>query len=314
MRNTCAMLLCAALVAVSACRIGTTGEIVYTGQNPEAEEGAWIKDPEAELTTRDAAGRTDQTRTLSNRVDIPVLEYAQVSATTKGYALTQRGGYDARYVRAGFRAGQFVEYTERQVGVQEFGGRTMNLHLVADVSDTRFPGVRGYDGLAARAGRDRLGAYSAEETPWAETGRSRSEALRSNSWLEAVRTEDYLSATTSESGYQAGVVQRVIGLHLWKYADRDLVTDAVEITYTIVYYNTNEYDIGPTEILEPVPLYTSFIEGSATLPKAGTSVQFIKREGQRDLLRWHFPQGIRAGETNQMTYKVTVRLDSRYGE
>jgi hypothetical protein len=57
-----------------------------------------------------------------------------------------------------------------------------------------------------------------------------------------------------------------------------------------------------------VPYYTEYIQGSATLPKDGTSVEYLKRDDDRNILRWKFPKGIKAGETNSMKYKVTVRL------
>jgi hypothetical protein len=41
-------------------------------------------------------------------------------------------------------------------------------------------------------------------------------------------------------------------------------------------------------------------------------VEYLKRPGNRNLLRWKFPKGIKAGETNRMSYKVRVRLEDSY--
>lgn len=309
MRHTAAIL---ALIAVALAGCYNTGPIVYTGTNEDAREGDWIKDPEAEGTTRDITGRKDQSRTLSNRVDIPVLEYAQMSVTTYGYGARRGSGYDARFVRMRYEAGRHTEYTqfnatrawvERRVGAEA---------TWANVNETLYPGLRNEDTLNARAGRDRTRAYSALEQPWTEANREYVDGIRTRTWTNAIKGENYLEAVRGRDGYEMAYGSRVIGLHLWKYADRDLVTDAVEVTYTIVYYNMNEFDIGPTEIQEPIPYYTQYIDKSATLPKEGTSVEYIAGQGNRSFLRWRFPQGIKAGETNKMTYKVRVELESKY--
>jgi hypothetical protein len=163
-----------------------------------------------------------------------------------------------------------------------------------------------------RTGNERLKAYSAADLSLVETGRAEHEAIRAREQTRAMMADSQLEAARTRSGYEAATSQRVVGLHLWKYADRELVTDAVEITYTIVYYNTNEFDTGPTEIDEPVPYYTEYIPNTATLPKPGTSVEYLVRKDNRNLLRWKFPQGIKAGETNKMSYKVRVRLTDEY--
>jgi hypothetical protein len=299
-----------AFLALLSAACASQGEIVYTGTNEDAHEGSWIKDPEAEATTRDGASRRDTTRTESNRVDIPVLEYAQVSATSYGAAAKRNSGYNARYTRMSFEAIRQLDFFEwtGQISNYEDGATAAMLH--ANRNATLFPGVYGDEELNYRMGRDRVRAYSALEQPWTDSSSLVTEGIKSSSYLEGMRTEAFLEASRNRYGYEAASASRVIGLHLWKYADRELVTDAVEITYTLVYYNTNDYDTGPTEIDEPVPYYTEYIEGSATLPKDGTSVEFIKRDGNRNLLRWKFPKGIKAGETNSMKYKVTVRLNA----
>lgn len=310
MRHTAAILAIVAGVALSGCY--SSGPIVYTGQNEDAREGNWIKDPEADATTRDTTGRKDQTRTLSNRVDIRVLEFAQMSGTSYGYGAKRRSGYDARFVRMAYEAGRHLEYTQFAAAPQDYGHRVGAEALFGDLNETLYPGVRGDDTLNARLGRDRTRAYSALEQPWTESGKVAVEGIRTRSWTNAVKGETFLEASRSRSGYEQAYGSRVIGLHLWKYADRDLVADAVEVTYTIVYYNMNEYNIGPTEIMEPIPYYTQYLDKSATLPKENTSVEYLKGDGGRSYLRWKFPNGIKAGETNKMTYKVRVELESKY--
>jgi hypothetical protein len=299
-----------AILALLTAACASQGEVVYTGTNEDAREGSWIKDPEAEATTRDSSSRSDTTRTESNRIDIPVLEYAQVSATTYGAAARRQSGYDARYTRMSFEAIRRLDFFEWDSKVSGYSDRVTAEMVHANRNATTFPGLYGDEQLNYRTGRDRLRAYSALETPWTETMKLATEGIKSSAYAEGMRTEAYLEATRNRYGYDAAFSSRVIGLHLWKYADRELVTDAVEITYTLVYYNTNDYETGPTEIDEPVPYYTEYIEGSATLPKDGTSVEFIKRDDNRNLLRWKFPEGIEAGETNSMKYKVTVRLNA----
>jgi hypothetical protein len=298
------------ILALLSAACASQGEIVYTGTNEDAREGSWIKDPEAEATTRDGNSRTDTTRTESNRIDIPVLEYAQASATSYGAAAKRHSGYDARYTRMSFEAIRQLDFFEWTGQVSNYDDTATVAMLHANRTATLFPGVYGDDELNYRMGRDRVRAYSALEQPWIDSSRLVSEGIKSSAYVQGMRTEAYLEASRNRYGYEAASASRVIGLHLWKYADRELVTDAVEITYTLVYYNTNDYDTGPTEIDEPVPFYTEYIEGSATLPKDGTSVEFIKRDGDRSLLRWKFPKGIDALETNSMKYKVIVRLNS----
>lgn len=296
------------LLGTSACQ--SSGEIVYTGENEDAAEGSWIKDPNAVGTTRDSNAKQDTTRTESNRVDIPVVEYAQLGCITRGEAMLRRSGYDTRYVRTGFAALTYRDYVERRVSFDGFRESAVAEGYTGGRNATTYPGLYSNEELNTRMGRDRYRAYSALESPWTDTGRMSSEAVESSSHVEAMRGEAYLEAGRTRYGYDAAFSSRVVGLHLWKYADRDLVTDAVEITYTLVYYNTNDWDTGPTEIDEPVPYYTEYIVDSATLPKDGTSVQYIKRADNRNILRWKFPNGIKAGETNSMKYKVTVKLNA----
>lgn len=309
MRHQAAIL---ALLAVALVGCYSQGPIVYTGTNEDARDGDWIKDPEAEGTTRDSTNRKDQTRTLSNRVDIPVLEYAQMSVTSYGYGARRHSGYDARFTRMRYEAGRHTEYTQYDAALTWVDRHVGAEAAFADLNETLYPGLRNQDMLNARSGRDRTRAYSALEQPWTEANRAAVDGIRTRSWTNAVKGEAWLEAYRGTEGYELAHGSRVIGLHLWKYADRDLVTDAVEVTYTIVYYNMNEYDIGPTEIQEPIPYYTQFIEKTATLPKEGTSVEYVKGEGTRNFLRWKFPKGIKAGETNKMTYKVRVELESKY--
>ncbi|MCA8910563.1 MAG: hypothetical protein KDB82_02570 [Planctomycetes bacterium] len=308
MRRLLYTLAILALLGTSACT--SSGEIVYTGANEDAREGTYIKDPNAVGTTRDSVNRQDTTRTESNRVDIPVLEYAQLGCISGGYAMMRRSGYDTRYVRSGFAAIKYSDYVERRVGFEGYTNGATAEGYWTKLNSTVYPSLVSDDELSYRMGRDRYRAYSALESPWTDTGKVTTEAIESNSRVEAMRGEAYLEGARTRYGYDAAFVTRVVGLHLWKYADREIVTDAVEVTYTLVYYNTNEFDTGPTEIDEPVPYYTEYIENSATLPKDGTSVQYIKRPGNRSILRWKFPKGIKAGETNSMKYKVTVKLNA----
>lgn len=299
-----------AILALLSAACASQGEIVYTGTNEDAREGSWIKDPEAEATTRNRSTGQDTTRTESNRVDIPVLEYAQASSTTYGAAAKRNSGYDARYTRLSYEAVRKLEYFQWAGQISRFSDAATSAELHANRNATIFPGLYGDEELNYRTGRDRVRAYSALEEPWVASGKLATEGIKSRASAQGMRSEAYLEATRNRYGYDSAFSARVIGLHLWKYADRELVADAVEITYTLVYYNTNDYDTGPTEIDEPVPYYTEYVAGSATLPKDGTSVEFIKRDGNRNLLRWKFPKGIEAGETNSMKYKVIVRLDS----
>lgn len=299
------------LVMLSACQ--SSGPVVYTGEEESALEGSYIKDPEAAAATRNRANKTDTTRTESNRVDIPVLEFAQMRVETYPAAMKSTRGFDARYTRYGFAASRLVENYSRRIAIENVNAMAGVENLVADTNQTLYPGLRGLEQLNLRTGEERLRAYSANERPWLEEGKTGAEAVLSRERLSAMQSAEYLEAVKSRGGYDAAFSQRVIGLHLWKYADREIVADAVEITYTIVYYNTNDFDTGPTEIDEPVPYYTEYLENTATLPKQGTTVEFLKRDTARNILRWKFPQGIKAGETNKMTYKVRVRLEDPYG-
>jgi hypothetical protein len=288
----------------------SSGEIVYTGANESAFEGDWIKDPEAVGTTKNSGSRLDTTRTESNRVDIPVLEFAQLSMTSKGATLRRYDALETRLSRSSYTAIRYRDFFERRLGVEMYEDVAASEGLVARRGATLYPGMYGNEELNYRSGRNRYDSFTGQEGSWVETGRHETEGMRSRAWLEHARSEAYLNAVRGQNELEAAYANRVVGLHLWKYADREIVTDAVEITYTLVYYNTNEYDTGPTEIDEPVPYYTEYIAGSATLPKQGTSVEFTKRDDNRNLLRWKFPQGIKAGETNSMKYKVRVVLDA----
>jgi hypothetical protein len=310
MRHLAAMFVIAAGIALSAC--ATDRGLVYTGTNEDAAEGSWIKDPEAQGTTRDITGRRDQSRTESNRVDIPVREFVTVASTSSTGTVVRNSGFDARYVRVAVAAGWSNHRLDARGMVQGYRSASSADILLAHLNETRFPGMWSTEELNSRMGRNTTRAYSALEQPWAETGSVPTEAVHTRDSLRAVKGNSRLEASKSQAGYSEAFGSRIIGLHLWKYADRELVTDAVEVTYTIVYYNMNEYDIGPTEILEPIPYYTQYMEGSATLPKEGTTVSKIQKVGERAYLRWNFPRGIKAGETNEMTYKVRVQLDSQY--
>lgn len=297
-----------ALLGASACT--SSGEIIYTGTNEDAREGDWIKDPEAEALTKDGASRQDTTRTESNRVDIPVLEFAQMSSVSKGYALHRHSGYESRYVRSLFEGIRQIDYVDRRVSFLGFGDDYMSEGYTGRSANTLYPGLYSNEELNTRLGRERYRAYSTNEGPYTTTGKLVTEGVKSNSWVESMQGDAYVEGARTRYGYDAAFNTRVVGLHLWKYADREIVADSVEVTYTIVYYNTNEFGTGPTEIDEPVPYYTEYIDDSATLPKEGTSVEYIKRSDRRNILRWKFPKGIKAGETNSMKYKVTVRLDA----
>ncbi len=310
MQRWLAMIAVCTAMALSACQ--GSGDIRYTGTNEGADEGDWIKDPEADATTRNRGGSQDTTRTRSNRVDIPVLEYAQVAATTYGAHAYNRAGYDGRYVRSLFQASKQVDFTNSERLFIGFDDEAMSEGVIAGRNHTLYPSLLSEEELNSRTGNNRVRAYSAQDQPWIETGRVRTEGMRSNSWVEALNVETELEALRGRSSLESGWASRVVGLHLWKYADREVVGDSVEVTYTLVYYNANDYDTGPTEIDEPVPYYTEYMQGTATLPKEGTSVEYIVRPGARNLLRWKFPKGIKSEETNRMTYKVTVRLDDGY--
>lgn len=305
---TTAALSC--LAFVSACQ--GSGEVVYTGANEDAIEGTWIKDPEARGATRDSSGRNDTTRTESNRVDIPMGEFAQLGCRYEGAATTRHQGLDARLGRDGYAASRRGDAYFSWVVLQGFSRTATSAFLETDAGETLYPAVYGDEQLNRRMGRDRTQAFSGEAQSWADSGKLDSEATSGNTWLNAHKGHEFLEAGRTRDYLVAGQATRIVGLHLWKYANRDLVADAVEVTYTIVYYNTNEYDTGPTEIDEPVPFYTEYIANSATLPREGTSVEYLKRDNARDILRWKFPKGIKAGESSKMTYRVRVNLSTPY--
>lgn len=287
------------------------GEVVYTGENEEAAEGAWIKDPEAYGSTRDRSGRREVTRTRSNRVDIPVAEFGAITGSSEFNGAYAVSDYDGRYVAQGFEAGRFEDYTYRRTiaaSLDYAGGAEW---LFARLSGDGYGGATVHDSLSRRTGEAGLSAYSAQDRPWSGKGSRTPVALHAQEQVSAVRGEAYLEGARNEAGYGGAWGARVRGLHLWKYADRDLVGDGVEVKYTIVYYNTNDENTGPTVIDEPVPLYTRYVPDSATTPREGVTVERIERPG-RDLLRWTFPDGVRAGETNRMTYRVTVDLAAEY--
>lgn len=299
----------AALVLLSACE--SSGEVIYTGEQEDALEGNYIKDPEAVGSTRNR-NQADTTRTESNRVDIPVLEFAQYRVESYYAAAHSRMALDARYTRSGFAASRLMNGYDRRVAIEHLTSEAANAYLSRDANQTLYPAFKGREQYNSRLGRDQTRAYSAMDQSLVETSKLESEGIQARETTRAMASSSNVEAVKTRNGYEAAFMQRVVGLHLWKYADRELVADAVEITYTIVYYNTNEYDTGPTEIDEPVPYYTEYIDKSATLPKQGTSVEYLLRKDNRHILRWKFPQGIKAGETNRMTYKVKVRLQDEY--
>lgn len=288
------------------------GEIKYAGARPDADEPSYIKDPEATGVTRDGGNRNDTTRTDSNRVDIPVLEFAQLRCHYSGAARSSYTYLDARYSGQAFQGMKLVErFTWRNQ--QEWLSARQGLEQVgAQANRTLFRGVESEEELSRRLARDHTKAYTLDSVSWFDETRVRTSRVASRESVDAIKSNDELRAVRSREGFNQASGERIIGLHLYKYANRELVGDGVEIVYTLIYYNTNEYDTGPTEINEPVPYYTTYIVGSATLPKQGTKVDFIARPGDRDILRWTFPQGIKAGETGEMKYKVKVMLDAPY--
>ncbi len=283
----------------------TDGEIKYTGTKADANEPNYIKDPEA-------TGTTKETRTDSNRVDIPVLEFAQLKCNYSGGARMANNQLDARYGGQQFNGMKFVERFDTRNTSEWLSSRQALEYADARANRTLYKGMESEEELRRRMGRGQTTAYSSDSVSWFEETKVRTDNLAAREHLNAVKANDQLQAARSKEGFFQASGERIIGLHLYKYANRELVGDGVEVTYTLVYYTTNDYDTGPTEINEPVPYYTSLIVGSATLPKQGTKVDFIARPGDRDLLRWTFPQGIKAGETGEMKYKVKVVLDAPY--
>ncbi len=312
MRRMLYILVVFAIVAPLGC--ATDGEIKYTGANEPADEPNWIKDPEASAVTRDGGNRRDTTRTDSNRVDIPVYEFAQLRCEYTGGARMSNQALDARYGGQQIDATRVIDAFDSRKTEVWLNSRQMNALLDARANQTLYRGMESTAELSRRMGRDHMTAYSADTEAWFERGKHKATAMAVQSRLEAARTSEKLDAARTREGFYQASGERIIGLHLFKYANRELVGDGVEVTYTLVYYNTNDYDTGPTEIDEPIPYYTTYLVGSGTLPKQGTTVNFIARPGNRDLLRWSFPKGILAGETGQMTYKVKVNLDAPYDQ
>jgi hypothetical protein len=290
----------------------TDGEIRYTGQKADAREADYIKDPEATGVTRDGGNRNDTTRTDSNRVDIPVLEFAQLRCEYSLGARTAVNFLTARYSGQQFDGIKYVERLDSRRTQVWLNSRLALDYVNARANETLYKGMESRDETVRRLGRDKTTAYSMDSVGWFDQTRVHTSRAASREQVDAIKSNEELRATRSREGFFQASGERIIGLHLFKYANRELVGDGVEVTYTLVYYNTNEYDTGPTEINEPVPYYTSYITGSATLPRQGTKVDFIARPGDRDLLRWSFPQGIKAGETGEMKYKVKVILDAPY--
>ncbi len=291
----------------------SSGEIVYTGQNEDAREGDYIKDPNARASTHDGRFKDATTRTDSNRVDIPVLEFAQLNCRSELVTWHRSDALKARMGRLNYTGARQVKGTTYRTTVEQTDRQTSWVTLYANANETLYPAFRNNEMLNTRSGRERYRAYSGEARPWIESGRVWAMGGTSNAWLEADRANEWVEAVRSNEYLEGMTGARVIGIHLWKYADRDLVTNEVVVTYTLVYYNTNEYDTGPTQILEPVPYFTDYIPNSATLPRNDVKVDFIDRENARDQLRWTFPKGIKAGETGRMKYQVRVKLDGQYG-
>lgn len=300
----------ATLVLLSACQ--SSGEIIYTGEREDALEGEYIKDPEAVGSTRNRGNQNDTTRTESNRVDIPVLEFAQFQVTSRYGAAYSRAGLDARFTRSGFGANKLMAGYERRMFIETLTADASNAVLTRDTNLTLFPGMKMREQLNSRSSSERVRAYSAQEMSLFDTGQLDTGSISAREMTSAMASSGEVEAIAGRTSYESAFAQRIVGLHLWKYADREIVGDDVEVTYTIVYYNTNEFDTGPTEIDEPVPYYTEYLDKSATLPKSGTTVEYLPRKDNRNILRWKFPKGIQAGETNKMTYKVRVRLSEQY--
>src|SRR5690349_9035589 len=91
----------------------TDGEIKYTGTKADANEPNYIKDPEATGTTR-------ETQTNSNRVDIPVLEFAQLKCNYSGGARMSNQMLNARYNGQQIEAARFVEGFDSRNGSEWF--------------------------------------------------------------------------------------------------------------------------------------------------------------------------------------------------
>ena len=300
----------AILALLSAC--GSSPEFAYVGANPGAPEGEYIKDPHALGASGRDARNMQGVVTLSNRVDIPVQEFVQISSEAVLRAASSRVGYGDGLARGDYALLRSEEgFFDRAARGRLYDASAANW-VDASAGRSLFAAGRGFEETNRRIARGGAGAISAQRGAAHSHIADGPVAYHMRDGVSVARGEDFVSTLRGRTGYEAATAQRIIGIHLWKYADRDLVSDRVEITYTIVYYNTNEHDTGPTEILEHVPYYTEYVHGSATLPKQGVAVQYQRRTDTRHTLRWKFPHGIKAGETNKMTYKVVVRLDERY--
>ena len=187
---TTAALSC--LAFVSACQ--GSGEVVYTGANEDAIEGTWIKDPEARGATRDSSGRNDTTRTESNRVDIPMGEFAQLGCRYEGAATTRHQGLDARLGRDGYAASRRGDAYFSWVVLQGFSRTATSAFLESDAGETLYPAVYGDEQLNRRMGRDRTQAFSGEAQSWADSGKLDSEATSGNTWLNAHKGHEFLEA------------------------------------------------------------------------------------------------------------------------
>ena len=306
MRRTIAILLAAACLAAGC---STSGEMIYTGRIDN--DPSVVRAPEATGQTRDDRSRVT-TSTRSNRVDIPVYEFAHVKCRSDGYVRTSLDRYDARFGRLGLDSKRSTEGADHVA--------TLNKSLYSFVRNgaslgratTDYRGIDGRQYVFTRTAGENSRAVSVDTRSALEAGESEPGAVRMRRGFNGSTTRDGLSAAHGSEGLEQLFGDRIIGLHLWKYADRDLAAEDVVITYTLVYYNTNNYDPGPTEISEPVALLTDYIDKSATLPKEGVSVELLARKDGSHILRWTFPKGIKAGETNKMSYKVRVRLQKRY--
>lgn len=310
MRRLTSLAFLAAMGLLSAC--GGSPEVVYTGTDEDAAEGGYIKDPHAQSASgRDAASQYGVV-TKSNRVDIPVQEFVQISSEAGLYAFKSRAQLTGGYALGGFASYRVVENFFDRVSYGQVLDGSSATWVEAAAGRDLYAGAKGFDETGGRLRRGNLNAASSQRQTSSGHTSDETAAYKVRESVSAARSESYLSGAQTRTGFEAASAERIIGIHLWKYADRNLVADAVEVTYTIVYYNTNEYDVSATEIVENVPYYTEYVQGSATLPKDGVSVEFLKRTGARNVLRWKFPKGIAAGETNKMTYKVIVRLDDTY--
>jgi hypothetical protein len=227
MRRIAAILSLAAGLACSACQSGP--DVVYTGTNVNAVEGEWIKDPAAEGTTR-GVGRAEQTRTRSNRIDIPVHELVHVAVTSSARSVVRNSGYDARYVRT-FVAGAWLNrYTESVGMANGYDSGSRFDALLSNASNTLYPALWAEETFNARMGGQGTRAYSAVEQPWTSAGSLPGAAGYSSTWAQAMKSESYAEADASRVGYGQSWGARLIGLHLWKYADRELVADSVIVT------------------------------------------------------------------------------------